>query len=107
MYWYYAMISIRRDVWWKRYLTSLQIIQFVLDIFACYYAAGILVGHVYLNYEATCHGSSLSAIFGCALLTSYLVLFVDFYRITYKHKELPVTSPTLSKNKHKKRSKKD
>ena len=32
----------------------------------------------------TCAGEEHAAFFGCALLTSYLFLFIDFYVRTYK-----------------------
>jgi hypothetical protein len=34
----------------------------------------------------SCAGTETSALFGCALLSSYLVLFINFYRITYQAK---------------------
>jgi len=35
MYYYFAMQSYnpRKDIWWRKYLTSLQIVQFLIDIF--------------------------------------------------------------------------
>lgn len=32
----------------------------------------------------SCAGTESAAIFGCALLTSYLLLFIDFYIRTYQ-----------------------
>ena len=32
----------------------------------------------------SCAGTESAAVFGCALLTSYLLLFIDFYVRTYK-----------------------
>jgi len=34
----------------------------------------------------TCAGEEFAAIFGCALLTSYLFLFIGFYAATYSRK---------------------
>ena len=95
MYWYYAMASIEIKCWWKKYLTTMQIVQFVLDIGVCYYCAGILIAHLSYGYEATCHGTINAAIFGSLLLTSYLWLFVDFYKKTYG----PKSDPRRMKNK--------
>jgi hypothetical protein len=40
----------------------------------------------YLPYYGTCSGSFEAAWFGAGLLTSYLVLFIQFYSKTYKAK---------------------
>ena len=32
----------------------------------------------------TCHGTESAAVFGCVLLSSYLLLFIKFYVDTYK-----------------------
>jgi fatty acid elongase 3 len=80
----------------------MQITQFVIDLFAVYFASkqacfflsprctetGILAySHfAYLKGFPTigdCSGGVPAAIYGCALLTFYLVLFIDFYRRTY------------------------
>jgi len=87
MYYYYAMTAAGYSIWWKKYLTSLQITQFVLDMAACYTAT--------LTYQAyhklipqmfnfgNCHGTLQAAMFGCVLLTSYLYLFIEFFANTY------------------------
>lgn len=36
--------------------------------------------------NGTCAGEEFAAIFGCALLTSYLFLFIGFYAATYQRK---------------------
>ena len=36
--------------------------------------------------HGTCAGEEFAAIFGCALLTSYLFLFIGFYAATYQRK---------------------
>jgi len=37
-----------------------------------------------LPHSGTCSGSEGAAMFGCGLLTSYLFLFISFYKNTYK-----------------------
>lgn len=39
MYYYYACASIGIKIWWKKYLTTLQITQFVIDLVAIFYAS--------------------------------------------------------------------
>eukprot|EP00958_Prasinococcus_capsulatus_P011646 scaffold1161_cov391-Prasinococcus_capsulatus_cf.AAC.3 len=77
---YYALQAIGKRVWWKKYLTSLQIAQFVIDLVGCYYAV-----FAYF-FGSGCHGNLKGAMFGCGILTSYLSLFVKFYFETYKNK---------------------
>jgi len=37
MYYYYARTSvIKKRVWWKQYLTTMQIVQFIIDIIIIY-----------------------------------------------------------------------
>lgn len=85
----------------------MQIVQFVIDLFAVYFASTFpyiflpsqhvltLMSFLGYNYFATtyfpnmptlgsCSGTESAAGFGCLLLTSYLLLFIDFYIRTYK-----------------------
>jgi len=87
MYYYYYATAGGAKIWWKKYLTSMQIIQFVIDLFVVYF--GTYCHFVYMYYPGlpvigNCAGTETSAIFGCALLTSYLGLFINFYIQTYK-----------------------
>jgi fatty acid elongase 3 len=88
MYYYYYATAGGAKIWWKEYLTMMQITQFVVDLFVVY-------GGTYMHFAATyydgilphmgnCAGSEEAAIFGCVLLTSYLGLFINFYFQTYK-----------------------
>ncbi|KAF8509806.1 GNS1/SUR4 family-domain-containing protein [Gautieria morchelliformis] len=43
MYYYYYATAGGRKIWWKKYLTSMQITQFVIDLFAVYFASTYLV----------------------------------------------------------------
>lgn len=47
-----------------------------------------------LPFVGDCAGSEGAAVFGCALLTSYLGLFINFYLKTYKR---PVSFPKSDK----------
>lgn len=61
----------------------MQIVQFILDIGFCYYCTAALVLHENGQLPYPCHGSRAAAYFGSGLLTSYLWLFIDFFRKTY------------------------
>ncbi|EUC66873.1 fatty acid elongase [Rhizoctonia solani AG-3 Rhs1AP] len=87
MYYYYWATAGGRRIWWKKYLTTMQITQFVIDLFAVYFASYSYFGTTYwpmIPTMGTCSGTEGAALFGCALLTSYLFLFIDFYIRTYK-----------------------
>lgn len=102
MYWYYFQAARGVRVWWKEWVTRTQIIQFVIDLFFVYFATYTYLLpflqpsniHSYFtsNYfpwlpnNGTCAGEEFAAIFGCALLSSYLFLFIGFYAATYQKK---------------------
>lgn len=77
MYFYYAMAAMRVRMPWKKLVTIAQILQFVIDLIACYSAWGMV------NFYGKCFGTNRAGIVGCFILTSYLYLFVDFYQMTY------------------------
>ncbi|KAF7339472.1 Elongation of fatty acids protein [Mycena sanguinolenta] len=90
MYYYYYATAGGAKIWWKKYLTMMQIIQFVIDLFVVYFGT---YGHFAATYYdgviphmGNCAGSETAALFGCGLLTSYLGLFINFYFQTYKKK---------------------
>lgn len=88
MYYYYYATAGGAKIWWKRYLTTMQITQFIIDIsivfFATYNHFGYTFGNGKVPIIGDCAGSEGAALFGCGLLTSYLFLFIAFYRNTYK-----------------------
>ncbi|GMK58217.1 hypothetical protein CspeluHIS016_0502490 [Cutaneotrichosporon spelunceum] len=89
MYYYYWATAGGAKIWWKKYLTTMQITQFVIDIFIIYYAT---TNHFFYKYKINlpwvrdCTGSESAALMGCGLITSYLFLFIAFYKATYKKK---------------------
>ena len=87
MYWYYFQAARGIKIWWKEWITRLQIIQFILDLGFVYFACYNYVSYTYIpsfpNY-GSCAGEELAAVMGCAILSSYLVLFISFYLATYK-----------------------
>jgi fatty acid elongase 3 len=92
MYWYYYTTAANPGYqpWYKRSITSLQIGQFCLDLVVVYYASWR--GKTFIKRWSgpgktfaapDCSGADMSALLGCMLLTSYLFLFVAFYKRTY------------------------
>ncbi|KAG0296213.1 hypothetical protein BGZ98_001065 [Dissophora globulifera] len=89
MYYYYMRSAAGVRIWWKQYLTTLQIVQFVLDLGFIYFCAYTYFACTYFPWAPNvgkCAGTEGAALFGCGLLTSYLFLFINFYRITYNAK---------------------
>ncbi|EPT04343.1 elongase of fatty acids ELO [Fomitopsis schrenkii] len=87
MYYYYYATAGGAKIWWKKHLTTMQIAQFVVDLFAVYFGTYSYYAANYfpnLPNVGSCAGTESAAIFGCALLTSYLLLFIDFYIRTYQ-----------------------
>jgi fatty acid elongase 3 len=84
MYMYYALHALRIDVWWKKYLTMLQIIQFVVGLVGCF---GGLLPRTLFDLGVTslprCHGEYEGAFFGIGVLATYLYLFVELYKQSY------------------------
>jgi len=86
MYYYYAQQARNvRDIWWKKYLTSLQILQFTVDcvtsVFFIYFK---MMGYY-------CRGTVPAWFVGNGMGIVFFFLFADFYRSTYKGRQ-PVPS---------------
>jgi len=73
MYTYYAMAAMGRSVWWKKYLTQLQMIQFMFNIMHA--AVGLALPCV--TYPRWMLWSMI------AYMSSLLVLFGNYYRMEY------------------------
>ncbi|KAI0047831.1 elongase of fatty acids ELO [Auriscalpium vulgare] len=87
MYYYYYATAGGAKIWWKKYLTGLQITQFILDLFIVYFGTYSYFAATYwpkMPVMGSCAGTESAALFGCGLLSSYLLLFIKFYFETYK-----------------------
>ena len=78
MYGYYFLASYgskyRKYLWWKKYLTLLQLTQFTINL-------GFLVN--FLVHPGTCEFPHWMPKFMIFYMTSFLVLFGNFYIISY------------------------
>jgi len=89
MYWYYFQSARGIRIWWKEWITRLQIIQFVIDLGFVYFASYTYFSSTYWPSMPTagrCAGEEFAAFAGIGILSSYLFLFISFYFATY-HKD--------------------
>lgn len=84
MYAYYGLATfgpeVQRYLWWKKYLTTMQISQFVLLIIHCAHAF-ILSGRPDCKYPLT------MVVINFFIGLTFLTLFVSFYRQTYRNNQ--------------------
>lgn len=77
MYLYYALSSLgphmKPYLWWKKYLTSMQIIQLALVTLHC----------VYLGLNSNCNLPKVMFVAGIPQILLILYMFVDFYLKSY------------------------
>ena len=95
MYFYYACAALKIKIPWKMSVTILQILQFILDLAACYYAWFDVYTH------RNCYGHWRAGFMGCFILTSYLYLFIDFFFEKYYNKDAKKKKDTQKKKKKK------
>jgi len=79
MYYYYYVTAKGIVVWWKKYITKVQIAQFVWDmVFHMLYAYYVVV------MGRRCSGTYPVFHFANFVIVSFLVLFIHFYFRSYK-----------------------
>ncbi|KAH7152292.1 GNS1/SUR4 family-domain-containing protein [Dactylonectria estremocensis] len=87
MYWYYFQSARGIRIWWKEWVTRLQIVQFIIDLGFVYFASYTYFTSTYfpaMPNAGHCAGEEFAAFSGMGIISSYLVLFISFYLATYK-----------------------
>jgi len=80
MYYYYYVATKNIHPWWKKYLTTGQITQFISLIF---WTSAWLYVHFFMTNKA-CAGDTNIVLFTQGVNFSFLLLFINFYLQTYK-----------------------
>jgi len=80
MYYYYYLTDQGINVWWKKYITRLQIAQFVWDIY--WHCAWYI-----RSLSHTCNGGVITFHVANFIIGSFLLLFIQFYFRTYTNKK--------------------
>jgi len=89
MYYYYFRCELGLPTWWKKYITSAQIVQFCWDLgwhnfwLYCHY---VRIGKIGLGIgqKKGCGGTELVKWWSDFVIVSFLLLFIQFYRQAYK-----------------------
>lgn len=74
MYSHYLLSSLGVRAWWRRYITQLQLVQFVL----CFIQPAMS-----LYYGESCGYSNVLCVLMLLYQASMMVLFLNFYRQSY------------------------
>jgi len=76
MYYYYFNASLGRSVWFKKYITSGQIIQFSTSFI-------LSVPYLYFHFTNNCKYGFKAFLFSMFCNGTFLILFIRFFRKTY------------------------
>ncbi|KAL4711173.1 hypothetical protein ACJJTC_015282 [Scirpophaga incertulas] len=80
MYTYYLLSGLgprfQKYLWWKKYVTKLQLIQFVLMLLYC----------AWTHFSPRCQYAAGFTYFICTNVIIFLILFLNFYSKSYKEK---------------------
>lgn len=109
MYYYYMLVTLGKSVWWKKYLTVFQIIQFCSGgaftaTFYMLYFRNLRVAETAVAYtlafDKGCQGDVHSVLFVAAVNVSFLVLFCQFYAKAYRRPRATHPAPKANGVKH-------
>jgi len=94
MYSYYSASCLGYSFWWKKYLTMIQIGQFILGVvyttsFFCFYVKDLAFQSAwpFISFTRGCAGELWAVFFMYGVNCSFLVLFTMWYLDTYNSKK--------------------
>jgi fatty acid elongase 3 len=97
MYYYYFQTTLGNRVWWKKYLTALQIIQFCAGMASCALYIALKSGAVSFGQAEICGGNYGTAALSVGVNCSFLLMFSSFFRKTYA-KQAAAKRPVKNKS---------
>jgi len=112
MYYYYTIASFGYNPWWKKYLTMLQIYQFVSGVFYTttyfyYYLGnftyvndGTIGGELMIRAKQGCTGELWAVLFMYSVNLSFLFLFTKWYLDNYTGRPVSARTPAGAPVKH-------
>eukprot|EP00294_Goniomonas_avonlea_P011606 CAMPEP_0114555338 /NCGR_PEP_ID=MMETSP0114-20121206/8698_1 /TAXON_ID=31324 /ORGANISM="Goniomonas sp, Strain m" /LENGTH=186 /DNA_ID=CAMNT_0001740461 /DNA_START=259 /DNA_END=819 /DNA_ORIENTATION=- len=78
MYWYFAWRALDFEIWWRKVLTKMQMVQFLVDI-------GTSIPFLYFYLTGTYCRGSIASWLNAVLVGAFLyMLFNNFFQHTYK-----------------------
>lgn len=95
MYYYYMVTTLGYTVWWKRYLTIMQIVQFFFDLFITW--PHLLFLRAFQIWD--CRGSMNTVYFGQTVGISFIYLFTALYVQSYGGAEAASASASSAAKK--------
>ncbi|CAF1470792.1 unnamed protein product [Didymodactylos carnosus] len=73
MYYYYYLTALGKTVWWKRYITLFQVVEFIYSFFA-------LIPYLYYMFNGYHCAGFLALLFNSVFNITLLIYFVRLYR---------------------------
>ena len=97
MYYYYFISTFGYKIWWKKYLTILQIIQFIGGVYTAFIyiydcfdydnKSFLEYDYIYGPSKCTMNSNPWVAMFNIIIIISFVVLFSIFYYNSYSKKK--------------------
>jgi len=98
MYYYYAVNMLGYHVWWKKYLTAVQIIQFWITL------GSLQIWGAFHFFGEGCSGTWYTYLYTTLVHIAFHVMFTNFYRESYTQKKSAAASKSAASSINTKKS---